>query len=105
MKKVVCPPCGAEFATHSDDELVEVVQKHAKTFHKHDVSRDQILKEAIVVAPGPEPALKKLVCPPCGAQFKSHSEDELVEIAQAHAKRYHQHDVPREEIVKAITVA
>lgn len=103
MKKVVCPPCGAEFATHNDDELVEVVQKHAKKFHQHDVTRDHILKEAIVVAPGS--GLKKLVCPPCGAQFKSHSEDELIEIAQTHAKRYHQHDVPREEMLKAITVA
>ena len=103
MKKVDCPPCGAEFATHSDDELVEIVQKHAKTFHQHDVTRDQILKEAVVVGSGP--ALKKLVCPPCGAQFKSHNENELIEIAQTHAKRYHQHDVPREEIVKAMTEA
>ena len=103
MKKVICPPCGAEFATHNDDELVEVVQKHAKKFHRHDVTREHILKEAIVV--GQEPVLKKLVCPPCGAQFKSHSEDELVEIAQTHAKRFHQHNVPREEILKAITVA
>ena len=103
MKKVTCPPCGAEFKIHSDDELVAIVQKHAKTFHQHNLTRDHILEEAIVV--GQDPVMKKVVCPPCGAEFKSHSDDELVEITQKHAKTFHHHEVTREEILKPAKMA
>jgi predicted small metal-binding protein len=102
MKKVTCPPCGAEFKSHSDDELVALVQNHAKVFHRHDLSRDHILQEAIVV--GGEPALKTVVCPPCGAEFKTHNDDELVEMVQQHAKAAHGKTLPREEILKVARV-
>lgn len=101
MKKVTCPRCGAEFSTYSDDELVDIMQRHVKDVHQHNVARGHILKMAVVV--GQEPALKRVVCSSCGAQFKSRSNDELVDIAQQHAKRIHEHDVTRDEIVKVIT--
>lgn len=37
------------------------------------------------------------------SQFKSRSNDELVDLAQQHAKKIHEHDVTRDEIVKVIT--
>ena len=47
MKKITCPPpCGAEFKVHDDHELVEITQKHAKTKHNKDVSREDVLKMA-----------------------------------------------------------
>ncbi len=47
MKRVTCPaPCGAEFKVHEDNELVEIVQKHAKTKHNKDVSREDVLRMA-----------------------------------------------------------
>jgi len=45
MKKITCP-CGAEFKTHSVDELYEIAQIHAATVHKTDfpqgISREQV---------------------------------------------------------------
>ncbi len=101
MKKVICPPCGAEFKSHSDDELVEMVQGHAKTFHQHDITRDHILKEAVVI--GQEAALKKVACP-CGSEFKTHDDNELVELVQKHAKTAHSKTLSREDILKAAKV-
>lgn len=49
MKKVICPPCGAEFSSDSDEDLVKKVQEHAKTFHGETLSREDILKAAKVV--------------------------------------------------------
>ena len=101
MKKVICPPCGAEFKSHNDDELVEVVQQDAKTFHQHDITRDRILKEAVVI--GQEPVLRTVACP-CGSEFKTHDENELVELVQKHAATAHSKALSREEILKATKV-
>lgn len=46
VKKVTCPPCGAEFKVEDADELVEIVQRHAKTKHNTDLSREEILNAA-----------------------------------------------------------
>ncbi len=47
MKKVVCP-CGAEFKTHTEDEIVEHVSMHVKSAHRKDypqgISRPEALK-------------------------------------------------------------
>jgi predicted small metal-binding protein len=102
MKKVICPPCGAEFQSLSDNELVEMVQHHAKTLHQHDITRDHILKEAIVI--GQLPELRKVVCPPCGAEFKTHDENELVAVVQKHAKTAHGKTLSREEILNVAKV-
>ncbi len=37
--------------------------------------------------------MKKLTCP-CGAEFKTHTEEEMYEIANVHVKRSHPKDYP-----------
>jgi predicted small metal-binding protein len=44
MKKATCPPCGAEFKVEDTDELVEIVQRHAKTQHNKGLAREETLK-------------------------------------------------------------
>ncbi len=47
MKRVMCPPpCGSEFKVHDDNELVEIVQRHAKAKHNKNISREEIMKMA-----------------------------------------------------------
>jgi hypothetical protein len=47
MKKITCP-CGAEFKTHTADELVEIANIHVTHVHKKDypqgLPRDEVLK-------------------------------------------------------------
>ncbi|MDR7401823.1 MAG: DUF1059 domain-containing protein [Armatimonadota bacterium] len=35
MKKVSCP-CGAEFTTHTEEEMVEIVNLHVRRSHPRD---------------------------------------------------------------------
>ena len=49
--------------------------------------------------------MKKITCPsPCGAEFKVHTIDELVEVVNVHVKHAHSKDfpqgLPREEVAK-----
>ena len=49
--------------------------------------------------------MKKITCPsPCGAEFKVHTIDELIEVVNVHVKRAHSKDFPkgvsREDVVK-----
>lgn len=49
--------------------------------------------------------MKKIMCP-CGAEFKSHTVEEIVEIANVHAKHAHSKDyprgIPRENVLKMV---
>lgn len=47
--------------------------------------------------------MKYVVCPPCGTVFEGTTEDEVVRTAQEHAKEKHAYDLPREEILEAMT--
>lgn len=100
MKKVTCP-CGSEFKSHSDDELVTVVQAHAQRFHDKTLTRERILDEAVEIE---GLLMQKVVCPPCGAEFKTHDEHELVEMVRRHAKSQHHKDLTQEEILRAATI-
>jgi len=49
--------------------------------------------------------MKKITCPPpCGAEFKVHTMDELTDIVNVHVKHQHPKDfpkgLPREEVMK-----
>jgi len=44
-----------------------------------------------------------VLCPPCGSVFEGATEDDVVRIAQEHAKAKHAYDLPREEILQAMT--
>ena len=47
MKKISCA-CGAEFKTHTTEELIEIVNVHAKRSHPKDfpqgMKREDVLK-------------------------------------------------------------
>ncbi len=43
VKKVTCD-CGAEFKTHTEDELYEIIKIHGKTSHKMDIKREDARK-------------------------------------------------------------
>jgi len=47
--------------------------------------------------------MKKITCP-CGAEFKSHTLEEITEIVNLHVRHAHSkdypHGVPREEVAK-----
>jgi predicted small metal-binding protein len=45
MKKVSCP-CGAEFKTHTEDELVEIINVHARRAHPNDYPKGVAREEA-----------------------------------------------------------
>lgn len=100
MKKVTCP-CGSEFKSHTDDELVALVQEHAMRFHNETLTREHILDVAVQVEGF---VMHKVVCPPCGAEFVTHDELELVEMVQRHAKTQHAKDLTREDILRTATV-
>lgn len=49
--------------------------------------------------------MKKIMCPsPCGAEFKVHTMDELIEVVNVHVKHAHTKDfpqgLPRDEVMK-----
>jgi predicted small metal-binding protein len=46
LQEVLCPPCGTVIQAQTEDQLVEEVQAHAKQFHGHDPSREEILSFA-----------------------------------------------------------
>ena len=46
MAKVVNCPCGVAMQADSDDELVDLVQKHGKEVHSQEVSREDALAMA-----------------------------------------------------------
>lgn len=43
MKKSIACPCGWNYTTDNDDDLVRQVQKHAKEAHDQSPSRDEVL--------------------------------------------------------------
>lgn len=43
-----------------------------------------------------------VLCPPCGTVFEGTTEDDVVRVAQDHAKEKHAYDLPREEILEAL---
>lgn len=45
-KKVVKCPCGWNFSSENDDELVTEVQKHGKEVHDMAASREEVLAMA-----------------------------------------------------------
>ncbi len=45
MKKVSCD-CGAEFKTHNEEELYQIVKLHSKNTHNMDATREQFKKMA-----------------------------------------------------------
>lgn len=47
--------------------------------------------------------MKYVVCPPCGTVIEGKTDDEVVRVAQEHAKEKHAYDLPREEILETIT--
>lgn len=47
--------------------------------------------------------MKYVVCPPCGTVIEGKTDDEVVRVTQEHAKEKHAYDLPREEILEAIT--
>ncbi|MGO9645267.1 MAG: DUF1059 domain-containing protein [Candidatus Bathyarchaeia archaeon] len=49
-KEVTCsPPCSFRVRSERDDEIVTMVQQHAKNAHQKDVGRDDVLKMAKTV--------------------------------------------------------
>ena len=46
MAKVVTCPCGDRITGETDDELVQLVQAHAKEVHNQEVSREDALAMA-----------------------------------------------------------
>ena len=46
MAKVVNCPCGETISAETDDELVRLVQAHAKEVHNQEVSREDALAGA-----------------------------------------------------------
>ena len=46
MKKIVKCDCGFTVSSDNDDNLVAVLQKHAREHHKMNVSREQVLAMA-----------------------------------------------------------
>lgn len=46
MAKVISCPCGETIRAESDDELVRLVQKHAKEVHNQETPRDEVLAMA-----------------------------------------------------------
>lgn len=46
MAKVVSCPCGAVIKAEKDDELVKLVQKHAKEVHSQTATREEVLAMA-----------------------------------------------------------
>ena len=45
-KEVTCPPCGETMRADNDDDLVQMVQDHAKSEHNTDLTADHILASA-----------------------------------------------------------
>jgi predicted small metal-binding protein len=45
-KEVTCPPCGTVLSGEGDDELVTIVQDHAKREHGSEPDRAHILESA-----------------------------------------------------------
>ncbi len=45
-KEVTCPPCGKVMRAEGDDELVSMVQTHARTEHASELDREHILSSA-----------------------------------------------------------
>lgn len=48
-KQVACD-CGATIRKPNDEELIRAVQNHAKSVHNMDLTREQVLSMAEVVA-------------------------------------------------------
>lgn len=46
MAKVINCPCGWTGRANTDDELVKIVQKHAKEVHNQTATREEVLKMA-----------------------------------------------------------
>ncbi|MDP2936163.1 MAG: DUF1059 domain-containing protein [Dehalococcoidia bacterium] len=46
MAKVINCPCGTTIRAESDDELVELVQKHAREVHNQEAKREDVLAMA-----------------------------------------------------------
>jgi predicted small metal-binding protein len=46
--------------------------------------------------------MKSVLCPPCGTVFEAATEDEVVRMAQEHAREKHAYTLPREEILEAM---
>jgi predicted small metal-binding protein len=44
--KKVCCDCGKVVQENSDDQLVRAVQEHARTVHKMEMTREQVLSMA-----------------------------------------------------------
>ncbi len=44
MHEALCPPCGTVIRAATEDELVADVQAHAKQFHGHDPTREEVLQ-------------------------------------------------------------
>jgi predicted small metal-binding protein len=44
MHEALCPPCGTVIRAATEDELVAGVQAHAKQFHGHDPTREEVLQ-------------------------------------------------------------
>jgi predicted small metal-binding protein len=45
-KEVTCPPCGEAFRADNDQDLVQMVQAHAKSEHDTDLTAEHILESA-----------------------------------------------------------
>lgn len=46
MAKVISCPCGTTIRAESDDELISLVQKHAREVHNQEAKREDILAMA-----------------------------------------------------------
>lgn len=49
MFEALCPPCGTVIRADAEEKLIEDVQAHAKQFHGHDPTREEILAAARAV--------------------------------------------------------
>ena len=50
MEKVINCPCGFVLRGKDDDEVVQKAQEHAKSVHGMDLSREQALEMAFLMA-------------------------------------------------------
>jgi predicted small metal-binding protein len=49
--------------------------------------------------------MKYVVCPPCGTVLEGNTEQDVINTTQQHAKEKHDYELPREEIMNAMTSA
>jgi predicted small metal-binding protein len=46
---ITCPPCGAMLTAESEDELVPLVQQHARDEHGMHVDADEVIEEIVLL--------------------------------------------------------